>query len=446
MIKLLVVFVLVSPVACAEFGQRAQTLSAGEFRIGRNELMRAERKSRSKEQAVEKVAEQMTEQVTRGVSNTQGFEEQVEVNHDGTLGPLRSEGQSQGEHEADAKVAADISSTAGRLIDISKTATTDTAKTADTDVRTYSLDSKISADGRDTTFEYDLDNLGGKWYFNGGALQLSPFVSADSAWAEFDVVFNATDMPFSSTMVDWENVLATFRTREEEEAGEPSSLSYSDETGGHIVPAVRFDGSTRVTWQLSSRLMTWTRDYSPPTPSPTPSPTPAPTAKPTPAPTNEPTWSPTPAPTPAPTPSPTPKPTTPKPTAKPTPAPTPPPTPVPPRQLVSRWNGKCLTDDRGNLIWANCGEGKPQKWLMDKQGHLKSASDGKCVDNAGGRKGIVLWNCHGGKHQKWYWSGEHLKSSSDHKCMDALKSRGNAGDVYPHKCHGGSNQKWYWRR
>eukprot|EP00747_Dinoflagellata_sp_TGD_P056285 gnl/TRDRNA2_/TRDRNA2_150012_c0_seq1.p1 gnl/TRDRNA2_/TRDRNA2_150012_c0~~gnl/TRDRNA2_/TRDRNA2_150012_c0_seq1.p1 ORF type:complete len:416 (+),score=16.09 gnl/TRDRNA2_/TRDRNA2_150012_c0_seq1:48-1295(+) len=329
MIKLLVVFVLVSPVACAEFGQRAQTLSAGEFRIGRNELMRAERKSRSKEQAVEKVAEQMTEQVTRGVSNTQGFEEQVEVNHDGTLGPLRSEGQSQGEHEADAKVAADISSTAGRLIDISKTATTDTAKTADTDVRTYSLDSKISADGRDTTFEYDLDNLGGKWYFNGGALQLSPFVSADSAWAEFDVVFNATDMPFSSTMVDWENVLATFRTREEEEAGEPSSLSYSDETGGHIVPAVRFDGSTRVTWQLPTRLMTWTRGYSPPTPEPTPEPTPRPTPKPTPKPTHEPTWTPTPAPTPKPTPKPTPAPTTPAPTPKPTPGPTPPPTPKP---------------------------------------------------------------------------------------------------------------------
>ena len=87
---------------------------------------------------------------------------------------------------------------------------------------------------------------------------------------------------------------------------------------------------------------------------------------------------------------------------------------------------------------------------------IKSMNGDKCLEVGGWNKkngaNVNMWQCHGGKNQRWvvYRNGT-IRSEMNSKCLDIavrnIKSIKNGSNVALHDCHGGPNQRWvHWQR
>ena len=108
--------------------------------------------------------------------------------------------------------------------------------------------------------------------------------------------------------------------------------------------------------------------------------------------------------------------------------------------------------------------GANQKFYVEKQDgvthngnqiyHVKIASlpSSKCLDWNYNDSRPVMWDCHGGANQQWYfWGGDGSTQGSaaylstvyaDGQCLDYNYTNGN-GELYLHDCHSGDNQKFF---
>lgn len=83
---------------------------------------------------------------------------------------------------------------------------------------------------------------------------------------------------------------------------------------------------------------------------------------------------------------------------------------------------------------------------------IKSVHTGKCLDIAGGAKGnranVIMWKCHGRKNQRWTANRDGLiRSALSGKCLDLAVRKGvknpkNGTNVHMYDCHRGKNQVW----
>lgn len=84
------------------------------------------------------------------------------------------------------------------------------------------------------------------------------------------------------------------------------------------------------------------------------------------------------------------------------------------------------------------------------------SDNGKCLDifgadfdarKNGGR--VYLWDCHGGKNQRWWFENGALTNSGG-KCLDVHRpdfdSRKNGGAIQVWDCNGAANQRWTLKR
>lgn len=87
---------------------------------------------------------------------------------------------------------------------------------------------------------------------------------------------------------------------------------------------------------------------------------------------------------------------------------------------------------------------------------IKSMNGDKCLEVGGWNKkngaNVNMWKCHGGKNQRWviYRNGT-IRSEMNWKCLDIavrnVKSIKNGSNVGLHDCHGNANQRWtHWTR
>jgi hypothetical protein len=94
--------------------------------------------------------------------------------------------------------------------------------------------------------------------------------------------------------------------------------------------------------------------------------------------------------------------------------------------------------------------------IADDETFSLRSENGKCLDVAsadfdarknGGR--VSLWDCHGGKNQRWWFDDGSLVNSGG-KCLDVHRpdfdSRKNGGLVQVWDCNGSTNQKWSLKR
>ncbi len=76
----------------------------------------------------------------------------------------------------------------------------------------------------------------------------------------------------------------------------------------------------------------------------------------------------------------------------------------------------------------------------------------KCLDVHGGRinddgRNVIVWNCHGGANQKWWYTKKQEIKVTGGKCLDVhRKENRNGANVVIWKCHGGANQRWQFDR
>ncbi|WP_088994617.1 RICIN domain-containing protein [Micromonospora echinaurantiaca] len=86
---------------------------------------------------------------------------------------------------------------------------------------------------------------------------------------------------------------------------------------------------------------------------------------------------------------------------------------------------------------------------------IRNELNGKCLDadatNGSNGTKVQLWDCHGGKNQRWYtWSNmrtgiaELRNGRFGNMCLDSDNSRpiNNGLKVQLWTCHGGNNQRW----
>lgn len=102
-----------------------------------------------------------------------------------------------------------------------------------------------------------------------------------------------------------------------------------------------------------------------------------------------------------------------------------------------------------NYVWP---QSPPRPNQETRRGLLiKSMNGDKCLEVGGWKKNnganVNMWECHGGKNQRWvvYRNGT-IRSEMNWKCLDIAVSNyrniKNGSNVVLHDCHGGPNQRW----
>lgn len=102
-----------------------------------------------------------------------------------------------------------------------------------------------------------------------------------------------------------------------------------------------------------------------------------------------------------------------------------------------------------NYVWPYSpphGSGKTTRGQL-----IKSINGDKCLDVGGGNKkngaNVNMWKCHGGKNQRWvvYRNGT-IRSEMNSKCLDVavrdVNDAKNGSNVVVSDCHGKLNQRW----
>ena len=107
-----------------------------------------------------------------------------------------------------------------------------------------------------------------------------------------------------------------------------------------------------------------------------------------------------------------------------------------------------------NYVWP---QSPPRPNEKTKRGLLiKSFNGDKCLEVGGGNRkngaNVNMWECHGGKNQRWvvYRNGT-IRSEMNWKCLDIAVGNynniKNGSNVVLHDCHGKPNQRWtHWER
>lgn len=107
-----------------------------------------------------------------------------------------------------------------------------------------------------------------------------------------------------------------------------------------------------------------------------------------------------------------------------------------------------------NYVWP---QSPPRPNEKTRRGLLiKSMNGDKCLEVGGWNKkngaNVNMWQCHGGKNQRWvvYRNGT-IRSEMNWKCLDIavrdVKKIGNGVNVGLYDCHGAPNQRWtHWQR
>jgi hypothetical protein len=111
------------------------------------------------------------------------------------------------------------------------------------------------------------------------------------------------------------------------------------------------------------------------------------------------------------------------------------------------------------LIESSAGSSRtptPERTVADNETFSIRSGNGKCLDilgadfdarKNGGR--VYLWDCHGGKNQRWWFENGALTNSGG-KCLDVSSAdfdgRKNGGLIQVWECTGSANQKWSLKR
>ena len=117
--------------------------------------------------------------------------------------------------------------------------------------------------------------------------------------------------------------------------------------------------------------------------------------------------------------------------------------------IRSKYNNKCLDSVKGTneVILYSCHAGNNQKWFYNSaSSQILNGYNGKCLDaslsavqNNDPKPIVLTYSCHDGTNQKWYIDGDKIKSKYNNKCLDYV-----VGDnkLILFDCHNGNNQKW----
>ncbi len=122
-------------------------------------------------------------------------------------------------------------------------------------------------------------------------------------------------------------------------------------------------------------------------------------------------------------------------------------------ELRSYLNYDCLdikganTANGAQVIMWGCHGGANQRWYWDGD-RIRSLLNNKCLDVKGADPSngaqVIMWSCHGDANQRWYWDGEQIRSWLNHKCLDIKGANpADGAQVIMWDCHGGANQRWY---
>ncbi|MGA0395150.1 MAG: ricin-type beta-trefoil lectin domain protein, partial [Rhodospirillales bacterium] len=111
--------------------------------------------------------------------------------------------------------------------------------------------------------------------------------------------------------------------------------------------------------------------------------------------------------------------------------------------------GQINQDGRNVIIW-KCHGGKNQKWWFTRKGEIK-VTGGKCLDVKGGQNkngaNIIIWKCHGGKNQQWAYDNLGRLVGLGGRCLDVKGNSSRDGtNVLLWQCHKGKNQQWAARK
>ena len=104
---------------------------------------------------------------------------------------------------------------------------------------------------------------------------------------------------------------------------------------------------------------------------------------------------------------------------------------------------------------AKCHGGKNQRWVVYKNGTIRSMLNWKCLDVASGTKraakngvNIHMWDCHGGRNQRWVYGRDgkiiSRAAGKSNWCMEVGGwKKNNGANVNVWKCGGKqANQAW----
>lgn len=126
--------------------------------------------------------------------------------------------------------------------------------------------------------------------------------------------------------------------------------------------------------------------------------------------------------------------------------------------IKSQHSGKCLEvwgkkrSNGTNVSLWNCHGGKNQRWTIFKNGTIRSEMHWACLDIAGGTKrvkdgmNVQMWDCTGSRNQRWVHANSKIISdanSTGRKCLEIRSADPkNKANAQVWKCHDGAHNKW----
>ncbi|SHF63161.1 RICIN domain-containing protein [Streptoalloteichus hindustanus] len=126
--------------------------------------------------------------------------------------------------------------------------------------------------------------------------------------------------------------------------------------------------------------------------------------------------------------------------------------PLPMPLIRSQLNDRCLEiyaghqEDGASVVMWDCHGGPSEQWYWDGE-QIRTRLNGKCLEiyafHQGNGAPVSTWRCDGGNNQRWYREGDQIRSRMNGKCLDIIDNRpGNGELVWMWDCNGGKNQQW----